>query len=64
MTARDQKISEEAAALWLQLYREPPPPETDGRVLLQMILQGLPHTSYGRLVTPHLRPAAVVFPER
>lgn len=63
MSLRDEKIFEEASALWSQLYCEPPPPGADGRAVLDMIMQRLPDTSYGRLVTPHLRPATIVFPE-
>lgn len=62
MTRRDEKIYEEAAALWTRLYSESPP-QADGRIVLDMILRGLPDTSYGRLNTPHLRPAAIVFPK-
>lgn len=63
MTPQDKQIFEEAAALWRQLYRDPPPEGADGRAMLDQILRGLPDTSYGRLATPHLRPAAIVFPE-
>ena len=63
MTGRDDKIHEEAAALWVRLYAEPPPQDVDGRTLLGLILQRLPDASYGRLNTPHLRPTAIVFPE-
>lgn len=64
MTGRNQMIYEEAAALWRQLYAEPPPANADGSMILDMIMRKLPETSYGRLVTPHLRPANIVFPDR
>ena len=64
MNDEEHKIREEAAALWAHMYAEPPPQDVDGRTLLDLILQQLPDASYGRLHTPHLRPAAVVFPER
>ena len=63
MATQDQRIREEAVALWVRLYTEPPPQGADGQTLLGMIHQRLPDTSYGRLNTPHLRPAAIVFPE-
>ncbi len=63
MEARDQKIFEEASALWRQLYSEPPPCEADGPALLDMIMCRLPDTSYGRLISAHMRSNNVVFPK-
>jgi len=59
---RDQRIYEEAAALWRQLYGEPPPQEADGSLVLDLLLTKLPDADYGRLVTPHLRPGNITFP--
>jgi hypothetical protein len=64
MPERDDRIYEEAAALWRSLYGEPPPADADGAVLLGLILGGLPAPKYDRLSNPHLRPASVVFPTR
>lgn len=63
MPGREQKIYEEAAALWRSLYGEPPPREADGTMILDMILGELPDASYSRLATPHLRPANICFPK-
>lgn len=60
---RDKKIYEEAAALWRSLYGEPPPREADGAMILDLILEGLPESSYARLATPHLRPTSITFPK-
>lgn len=64
MCPRDAKIYEEAAALWRELNAGPPPGDADGSHLLLMIMRALPEADYGRLVSPHLRPATIVFPER
>lgn len=63
MMGRGDKIYEEAAELWRQLYSEPPPREADGTTILDMIMGKLPDASYGRLISPHLRPTNIVFPK-
>lgn len=60
---RDERIYEEAAALWRQLYGKAPP-DADGIEILKRIVGGLPDPSYRRLTTPHLRPANICFPKR
>jgi hypothetical protein len=60
---RDERIYEEAAALWRQLYGAPPPPG-DGAAILGWIVGHLPDPSYERLTTPHLRPSNITFPRR
>lgn len=62
MPGRDEKIYSEAAALWRQLYGEPPPAAADGKVILDLILGHLPDAGYERLVTPHLRRSNITFP--
>lgn len=64
MDGRDKKIEAEAAALWRQLHGEPPPAGVEGAEILDLILGRLPDPGYERLATPHLRPAAIVFPKR
>ena len=64
MDGRDDKIYEEAAALWRALHGEPPPVEADGAMILDLLLCDLPETPYDRLISPHLRPAAITFPRR
>jgi hypothetical protein len=63
MPPRDEKIYEEAAALWRQLYGKPPPPAADGQAMLDLILGELPDPGYDQLATPHLRPTNIVFPK-
>ncbi|MBL8769795.1 MAG: hypothetical protein JNK30_00310 [Phenylobacterium sp.] len=62
-TQRDSRIRQEAAALWRELYQEPPP-AAEGADLLDMIVGGLPEPSYDRIANPHLRPANISFPKR
>lgn len=60
---RDERIYDEAAALWRRLYGEAPP-DADGIAILNRIVGALPDPSYSRLTTPHLRPANIYFPKR
>ena len=62
--ARDDRIYQEAAALWRQLYGEPPPAMADGRKMLDQIMKALPEAKYDRLRTPHLRPTNISVPKR
>ncbi|HEY0647000.1 hypothetical protein [Phenylobacterium sp.] len=62
MPGRDERIYDEAAALWRQLYGEPPPAAADGSVILDLILDHLPGAEYERLATPHLRRSNITFP--
>lgn len=64
MRSRERRIDEEAAALWREVFREPPPVRADGRTMLDVITQSLPEATYERFVSPHLRPSQVVFPRR
>ncbi|WP_041372924.1 hypothetical protein [Phenylobacterium zucineum] len=59
---REDRIYEEAAALWRALYGEPPPITADGGTMLDIIMRTLPEAGYERLRTPHLRPTDVVMP--
>jgi hypothetical protein len=59
MNPRDDQITREAAALWRELYGEPPPIQADGATMLDVILRSMPELSYDRLRTPHLRPTNV-----
>ena len=61
MKTRDQKISEEAAALWCEVFGEPPP-RTDGSDLLGMITGSLPEVTYDRMTSPHLRASQITGP--
>jgi hypothetical protein len=62
MNGREQRIYEEAAALWRELFGEPPPIRTDGETLLDVIMRSLPDPDYDRLASPHLRPSQITRP--
>jgi hypothetical protein len=62
MDGREDKIYEEAAALWRELYGEPPPIRADGAEMLDVIMRTLPDMSYDRLRSPHLRPTTIAYP--
>ena len=59
---RDDRIYQEAAALWRELFRDPPP-KANGEALLDLILKRLPDARYDRM--RGLRPSIdVVLPKR
>jgi len=61
---REDRIYQEACALWRELYGEPPPIAADGALMLKIIMGSLPDVGYERLRTPHLRPSVdVVMPK-
>lgn len=62
MENRDQRIYEEAAALWRELFGGPPPIRADGPTLLAIITQSLGDMSYNRLRSPFLRPSTIAGP--
>jgi hypothetical protein len=62
MESRDERIYEEAAALWREVFGEPPPARTDPRVILDMIISNVSEASYERLRSPFLRPSTIVGP--
>ena len=64
MSGRDDRLYEEASALWRSLYGRPPPRDADGSRILDLILGDLPEASYLRLSSPYLRPGAITFPKR
>jgi hypothetical protein len=64
MDGREDKIYEEAAALWQALHDEPPPAGADGAMVLDLLLGSLVETRYERLANPYLRPTAITFPRR
>lgn len=60
---RDERIYDEAVALWRRLYGDPPPSEADGRTILDLIVGHLADADYNRLANPYLRPSNVTFPK-
>lgn len=64
MSTREQRIEAEAAALWRELYDEPPPAHSDGGEMLDLMLRRLPAAKYDRLSSPFLRRSALAWPKR
>jgi hypothetical protein len=62
MEDRDQRIYEEAAELWRELFGEPPPRRADGREMLKVITGSLAEVPYERLHSAHLRPSTILGP--
>jgi len=62
MESREQRIYEEAAALWRELFDESPPVRADGPRLLEIITRRLEDPPYRRLRSPFLRPSTIVGP--
>lgn len=62
MESRDKRIYEEAAALWRELFHEPPPSRADPQVILDLIVHNVGAASYERLRSPYLRPSTIVGP--
>lgn len=59
---RDERIRQEAAALWRELFGEPPPISADGAMMLDIITRSLPDTRYDRLTSPYLREGSISRP--
>jgi hypothetical protein len=65
MTSRDQRVYEEAVALWGELFDDPPPAVVDGAELLEMITCSLGDPNYyDRIRSPYLRPSTITMPRR
>ena len=62
METREQRIYEEAAALWRELFGEPPPLRTDGPTLLAIITRCVGEATYQRLQSPFLRASTIAGP--
>ncbi|HEX4709943.1 hypothetical protein [Phenylobacterium sp.] len=62
MVTREQRIYEEAAALWREVFDEPPPARASGSAMLDIITRRLGEIAYERLRSPHLRPSTIVGP--
>jgi len=62
MKSRDERIAEEAAALWRELFDGQPPPAADGAAVLESITGKLPNLRYDRLRSPFLRPSLITRP--
>jgi hypothetical protein len=62
MEPREQRIYEEAAALWREVFGESPPLLTDGPTMLKIIMRCAGPPPYERLHSPHLRPSTIAGP--
>jgi hypothetical protein len=64
MDGREKRIYQEAAALWREVFHEPPPQRADGAWMLDMIARKLPEKPYERITSPYLRPSNISWPKR
>jgi hypothetical protein len=62
METREQRIYNEAVALWREVFDEPPPVRADGTILLDVITRCLAERPYERLRSPHLRASTIAGP--
>jgi len=62
MDTRDQRIYDEAAALWRELFGEPAPSRANGPALLEVITRSLGDPNYDRWASPYLRPSTITMP--
>lgn len=63
MVSRDQRIYQEAAELWRELYGEPPPKGADGRAVLDAIVRRADLKDYDRLQSRFLRHGQIAWPK-
>ena len=63
MDGRDERIYEEAAALWRELHGGAEPTARDGEMILNLITLTLPDVGYDRLCSPYLRPSTITGPK-
>ena len=62
METRDQRIRQEATAMWREIFGEPPPLPMEGGQMLEIITRGAGEIGYDRLRSPYLRPSTIVGP--
>ena len=62
MEERDQRIYEEAAALWREVFGEQPPLRMDGATMLEIVTRCAGDARYERLRSPFLRPSTIAGP--
>ena len=62
MEPREQRIYEEAAALWREVFGDSPPLRLDGPTLLEIITRCSGPPPYDRLHSPYLRPSTISGP--
>jgi len=62
MTEREQRLHEEASALWREVFGESPPLRMDGSTMLDIVTRCVDDISYSRVISPHLRPSTIIGP--
>jgi len=62
MERRQQRIYEEASALWREVFGEPPPVRVDGSMMLEIITRCSGELGYDRLRSPFLRSTTIAGP--
>ena len=62
MQGREQRIYEEASALWREVFGEAPPLRVDGPTMLEIITRCSGELAYERLRSPFLRPGTITGP--
>ena len=62
MTDREQRVYEEASALWHEVFGEPPPLQMDGATMLDIVTRCVDDISYQRVISPFLRPTTIIGP--
>jgi hypothetical protein len=62
MDRRDERIYEEAAALWRALHDGEAPGPADAAEILDLITGTLPAVTYERLCSPWLRSSTITWP--
>ena len=59
----DNSVTQEATALWVELFGAPPP-RADGATILRVIMESLPAVDYDGFANDSLVVAGVVTPRR
>jgi len=62
MTEREQRLHDEASALWREVFGEAPPLRMDGATMLEIVTRCVDEVSYNRVYSPFLRPSTIVGP--
>ena len=63
MDGREERIYEEAAALWRELHGDAEPAVRSGAQILELITGTLPDLGYDRICSPYLRPSTITGPK-
>ncbi|HEY9216563.1 MAG TPA: hypothetical protein VIO94_00830 [Phenylobacterium sp.] len=64
MDGRDERIAQEAEALWREVFGEPPAIKADGVTMLDIIMRNAEPAPYERLNRPHLCDSGLYWPKQ